>query len=122
MHELSLADSVLEIAVRNTPGGSVLRGVKLRAGPRRMIDREAMMLAWRAVLGARGMSGDVVLELTLEPWSLRCPGCGVTYTSDSHEGLCGACGRSGSVVGSNDLQITTIVVDDGEEKRPVAAG
>jgi Zn finger protein HypA/HybF involved in hydrogenase expression len=112
MHELSLADSLIDIATKHTPGGARLRRVNLRAGPRRMIDRDAMQVAWQAVLATRGLPTDVVLDLLLEPWTLQCQSCSHTYTSESHETPCPTCGLSGAVVGSNDLQITSITVDD----------
>jgi Zn finger protein HypA/HybF involved in hydrogenase expression len=111
MHELSLSQSILEIARRNTPAGGVLRRVRLRAGPLRAIDRDAMETAWRAVTMVEGAEG-VELDLTLEPYRLRCDGCGGEHEAETIEAGCAkGCRGEQRLVGGNELQVTSIVVD-----------
>ena len=64
MHELTIATSILELARRHMPAGSVLRAVHVRAGPMRSIERSAMDLAWRACVAAafRSRSPTVAVD------------------------------------------------------------
>jgi Zn finger protein HypA/HybF involved in hydrogenase expression len=111
MHELSLCQSVLEIARSHTPPGRVLCRVKMRAGPMRMIDPEVMQASWLATLHVAGLA-DIELDLTLDPWKLRCANCAREWTSEIPDDTC-ACQKSNtaSPLDSNALQVTSIVVD-----------
>lgn len=116
MHELSLAESLLELADRNVPAGSVLRVVKVRAGPRRMIDPDVMNTAWDAILKSRGRTG-IALALTLTPWTLECPICSACWPSSVLDAECPRCHIAGSPLldrshESNVLKMTSIEVDD----------
>ncbi|MFT3785470.1 MAG: hydrogenase maturation nickel metallochaperone HypA [Tepidisphaeraceae bacterium] len=93
MHELSLAESILQIAQAHTPPGATLLSVKLRAGPRRAIDRDAMQTCW-AALAAGTPFPNARLDLLLEPWSLACESCGHTWTSDDVALTCPTCGQA----------------------------
>lgn len=112
MHELSLATSMLTIAQHHVPPGSVLRAVRLVAGPMRAINPEAMQFAWRAALAAARV-GEVHLQLEVLPWTLRCPECGCEWDSPQLECRCAACGANRAFpVGGDELQVMSIRVDD----------
>ncbi|CAN5342138.1 hydrogenase maturation nickel metallochaperone HypA [soil metagenome] len=111
MHELSIASSILELARRHVPGGSCLRSLKLTAGPMRAIEPEAMQFAWQAILQEAG-ADEISLELNQLPWQLRCASCGREWQSESTDCIC-VCGSDRvSPVGGDELQITSIEVDD----------
>lgn len=111
MHELSLAESILNIARKNTPPGATLVSVKLRAGPRRAVDRDAMINAWTAVLEVSGQS-PATLDLQLDPWTLRCGSCGHQWQAEELGISCPSCGAAGPhPVGGNELQVVSIKVD-----------
>jgi Zn finger protein HypA/HybF involved in hydrogenase expression len=76
MHEFSIAASLADLAEAHAPPGTRVQSVKMRAGPMRGIDAEAMQLAWQAVCGGRERCAGAGLEIELTPWVLRCSDCG----------------------------------------------
>lgn len=109
MHELALAQSMLELVLRHTPADATLTRVRMRAGPMRMIDRQTMQIAWHAVVDG-GPSEGVELDLTIEPWRLRCRSCGREWESEELDSAC-SCGGVASPLDSNTLQLTSIEVE-----------
>ena len=111
MHELSLASAMFDIVRRHVPEGTVLRRVRMVAGPLRSIEPLAMDFAWKAVTRDAGL-GDVHLELRILPWKLRCPDCGRQWQEVelNHRCACG-CGCA-FPVGGSELQVTSIEIDD----------
>ncbi len=103
-----------DLAQRHVPAGHTLRGVTMRAGPRQGIDLDAMQIAWRAVMLARGHAdGEVALHCTIDPWNCTCTGCGSRWTSDAPaESACpGGCEAAPTFAGNSDLQVINIDVD-----------
>jgi hydrogenase nickel incorporation protein HypA/HybF len=107
MHEVSIAEAILDLARRNVPDGAVLRSVRISAGPMRGIDRECMEWAWQS-LGHDG----VTLELVILPWKLKCTDCSRQWEKPDLEDRC-QCGSSRvRPIGGDELQLTSIEVDD----------
>ena len=112
MHELSIADALLELACRHVPAGAQLMKVTVRAGPMRAIDPEAMRFAWHAALAAARME-DAELRLEILPWTLLCSVCRKTHDAVSLESRCPHCRHPGCTpVGGDELQVTSIEVED----------
>jgi Zn finger protein HypA/HybF involved in hydrogenase expression len=110
MHELSIAEGILNLARRNVPYGAVLLSVRVNAGPMRGIDPRCMELAWTAL----GRS-DVSLKLTVLPWRMQCGECGRQWEQAELAERC-ACGSSRvRPIGGDELQLLSIEVDDAEE-------
>lgn len=114
MHELSIAQSILELALERTPAGTALRSVLVRAGPMRGIDPEAMELAWRSVTEGTPHAG-VRLELDLPPWALRCPACGVEFEAAELHVPCRSCGGFGTPLGGDELTLMSLTVEEASE-------
>jgi hydrogenase nickel incorporation protein HypA/HybF len=80
MHELSLAQALIQrVAVHVPEGGSVKR-VRVRAGAMAAVEPDAMQLAWTAVTQGTHYQ-QAALELVIEPYRLRCPQCGREWES-----------------------------------------
>jgi Zn finger protein HypA/HybF involved in hydrogenase expression len=110
MHELSIAEALLELARKHVPDGAVLKGVSVRVGRMRAIDEPAMDLAWRAVT-EDAPEGAVKLEMQFSPWKLQCPACGRLFDADDYPADC-VCGQRGAMpVGTDELQLLSIDVD-----------
>ena len=119
MHELSIASSILELAARHVPPGSVLTAVHVVAGPMRAIEEDAMQLAWEAVLAEAKMSA-ITLRLEFPPWTMHCPQCGCEWLSRDLEYIC-VCGCNRAYpVGGDELNITSIEVDEVRKESPDA--
>ncbi len=111
MHELSIADALLEQVRRHSPPGAALQAVRVRVGPMRGIDPEAMQYAWAAATAGAPESA-AKLELECLPWALRCPDCGAQFTSADLYAAC-ACGSdTARPVGGDELCLVSIEVDD----------
>jgi hydrogenase nickel incorporation protein HypA/HybF len=110
MHEMSIAESILEIARRHTPDGQRLVVVSVRAGPLRAIDDLAMELAWQAVTTGTAAAG-CQLDLLQLPWHLQCPKCGCRWLDENRFAAC-TCGCDApDAVGGDELQLTRIEVE-----------
>jgi Zn finger protein HypA/HybF involved in hydrogenase expression len=111
MHELSIADAILDLARRHLPPGCELKSVHVRAGPTRAIDPDAMQLAWQAVLAQEHLTHiDLILEI--RPWTIRCPRCGCQWTSTDLARPCTCGHQRGVPIGGDELQLTSIEVDE----------
>ncbi|MGD0542685.1 MAG: hydrogenase maturation nickel metallochaperone HypA [Tepidisphaeraceae bacterium] len=112
MHELSIAEAILDLARRNVPLGGTLRSVRITAGPMRGIDPQCMQMAWQAI-----GQGDVALNLSELPWRMQCADCGRRWEQPELAERC-ACGSPQvRPVGGDELQLVSIEVDDAEEER-----
>lgn len=112
MHELSLASSILDLAMQHTPPGTSLRVVRLRAGPMRGIEPQAMQWAWQACIEGTD-ARDSRIELELLPWRLRCSHCGSEFSApDVFDAVCPCGGRGAHPVGGDELQVMSIEVDE----------
>lgn len=107
MHELSIAQSILQLAERHVPAGATLQAVRIAAGPMRGIDPESMQFAWKGLMPDRA----VTLELQTLPWQLRCPSCDRQWNSPELDMKC-ACGGEAHPVGGDELKLLSIEVDD----------
>lgn len=109
MHEMSIAQSILDLARSNVPAGAVLRSISVVAGPMRGIDPECMQLAWQAI-----GQDEVMLKLMVLPWRMRCAGCGKEWEEPQLAEVC-SCGSSEvRPVGGDELQLRSIEVDDSQ--------
>lgn len=75
MHELSIAESILDILTQQMPSGSVLVSADLRIGSLQGIDTDSLCFGWQALLAAAGRP-DAPLHIQRVPWRLRCSTCG----------------------------------------------
>ncbi len=75
MHELSIAQSILDLLQPQLPPFAVLQSVNLRIGELTGVDADSLDFAWRAVLSAAGMP-SAQLNIQIVPWHVRCGACG----------------------------------------------
>ncbi|MGD0462234.1 MAG: hydrogenase maturation nickel metallochaperone HypA [Tepidisphaeraceae bacterium] len=112
MHELSIAEAILDLARRHVPHGGTLRSVHMTAGPMRSIDPQCMQLAWQGI----GQC-DVALRLNVLPWRMQCADCGRRWEQPELAERC-ACGSPQvHPIGGDELQLVSIEVDDAQEAR-----
>jgi hydrogenase nickel incorporation protein HypA/HybF len=114
MHEMSIAQAILNLAQEHVPPGSELRVVRMRAGPMRAIEPQSMQWAWEALVSAPA-SENVSLELTTSPWRMRCNCCGHEWEGDSLADRCTCGSRDVRPIGGDELQLISIEVDDRSE-------
>src|SRR4051812_1769885 len=81
MHELSIAQSLVELVVEQLPAGEALRvsAVRIRVGVLSGVLAQALRSAWVAAVGGSPLSGSR-LEIEGVPLLVWCPGCGCERT------------------------------------------
>ena len=111
MHEMSIAQSIWELARKRVPAGAMLRRVHVRAGPLRALDPESMQWAWDALSAEAGAS-EVRLDLATPPWTMRCADCNRQWESSELADRCACGSHRVEIIGGDELQLTSIEVDD----------
>jgi len=113
MHEMSIADALLEQVRRHSPDGQRAVVLRVEAGALSSIDPEALQMAWQAVTTETELE-RCKLELTCLPFSLSCPKCGRVWTADDPFDQC-ACGNDaisvGSAAGNGDVRLLSMEVE-----------
>lgn len=110
MHEMSIASSLLGLAVAAMPAGTRLAGLTLQVGPLQSIDPVALRWAWRAV-AAGSPHAHAAVNVAALPWKLRCRRCENEFESDRLDAPC-RCGAGGAYpVGGDELLLSHIDVE-----------
>lgn len=117
MHELSIAQSLLEILEQEAKarGAAKVTRVKLRIGALSGVVREALEFAFEVASGGTVAEG-ASLEIEEVPVRIRCPRCGVL----EQEGpflVCPRCGEVGVLLSGRELEIDSMEIEDGGQGR-----
>jgi Zn finger protein HypA/HybF involved in hydrogenase expression len=78
MHELSIAEALIDLLRRRAGPEAKLVSVGVRIGALQGIDGQCLQFAWQAALSGTNWQ-DVRLDLESAPWTLHCPACGRTW-------------------------------------------
>lgn len=110
MHELSIAEALLEQVKRHLPPTAALRRVEVRIGPMRMIESQAMQWAWQAATAGTPWAG-AKLSLQMLPWRLQCPTCERQWDAMDLLETC-SCGCDACrPIGGDELQLLCVDYD-----------
>ena len=113
MHELSIAESLVELARQHLPAGARPRSITVHTGPMRAIEPDAMTWAWLAAREETEFS-EAELELIELPWRLCCLACGHHWSADEMNAAC-PCGSTGArPVGGDELQLMSMDIVETE--------
>jgi len=111
MHELSIAEAVLDLVRQQAPANVAVLAVQMEVGPMRGIVPEAMQWGWQVVTKGTGYE-QTRLELDILPWSLKCPDCGCTFAADDMFDAC-QCGCDvARPIGGTELRLLSLDVED----------
>ena len=114
MHELSIAQSVLE-AVRaeaaRRPGARVCK-VGLRVGELAGLDPESLRFGFEVLV--RGTDLEALqLEIESCPRRQRCPQCGNEFVARDYEMTCPGCGAARTeCLGGDELEIAYLEIEE----------
>jgi hydrogenase nickel incorporation protein HypA/HybF len=116
MHELSIAQGIVEIAEQHLPPGSGrVTSVKVRVGELAGVVVDSLSFCFSAITTGTRLEG-ARLDVEHVPVTARCTGCGALSTITESEFLCGDCGgRELSIVTGRELQVSELELDDNEE-------
>ena len=117
MHELSIAEGILDriAAVDGMP--KRLETVRLRLGPLSGVSADALRFCFTEAARARGF-GAPALEIEETRLEWRCERCGAVHQSEDPMQPCPACGeRRRELVAGNELIVESVdVADDGDQE------
>jgi hydrogenase nickel incorporation protein HypA/HybF len=117
LHELSLAQGIIQTVEPHVPPGQRLVAVVVEWGPMSGVVPEALETCFGIVAGAAGYP-DACLQLQVVPAAARCPGCEAQFEVTEMWAECPECGQAPvTVSGGNVFRIKEIEVD---ERNPAA--
>ena len=114
MHELAIADALVDLAVRHAGGRRVVR-VEVSVGHLRQVVPDALAFAFE--LCAQGTPADgAQLVLEVVPTAVACGRCGARTRQDGFPLRCGACGSHDvEVVAGEELRLDALEVQEDDE-------
>ncbi len=117
MHELSIAESVVEcvLSVAEDNGATCVEAVEIEVGVLRLVVPEALAEAFVA-LSEGTLAAGAELTITEVPASARCRLCGEVFQPEVGNFLCPKCFQADVQIGSgNDIILKAIVCQSGDE-------
>jgi hydrogenase nickel incorporation protein HypA/HybF len=117
MHELSIAQNILEIVRERLPAGvsCQVKSVRIRVGGSAGIVPDSLEFCFNAIITETPMQG-AVLEIERVPFVVKCNSCSKTSTNESGIFLCSFCGGNDvTMISGNELQVTAIELFDEKE-------
>lgn len=114
MHELSIAQSIIEIVRSNIPteDANLVRSVRVKVGEISGVIPESLEFCFEAITHDTPLQG-AVLDCEHVPFVLQCKACGASFESEMGIVLCTHCGGTDTQVLSGfELQVMEIELDD----------
>jgi len=107
MHELGIAEPLLDV-VRRRADGRAVAALRLQVGALHRVVEEALQTAWDLVSGGTEAEGARV-EVTVLPVRCRCGACGEEAEGDDLVVVCPSCGGTTlSLVGGEELLLESL--------------
>jgi hydrogenase nickel incorporation protein HypA/HybF len=119
MHELSLADALIDKITRLVPSQDLLhvRSVRVRIGTMSGVERDTFSSAYAAIVSGTPLR-DSSLAIEVIPFTVACRSCGTTTSNEAGVCLCGTCGGTDTYVRSG-TELDMISIELTESTRPV---
>jgi len=118
MHELSIAQSIMEIVAEHVPDdyqGSV-KSITLKVGELSGVVVESLEFCFSAVTAGTRFEG-AVLEVERIGLTARCEQCATVSPVSNNAFICQACGSTQlTIISGRELQVSEIEVADNERK------
>ena len=114
MHELSIAQSVVEIVRQHLPDDRPVKvnAVRIRLGELSGIVPDSLEFCFSAIVAGTSLEG-ATLMMERVPLTARCADCGATSAIDQSIFACPACGGSAlQITTGREMNVVAIDVDD----------
>ena len=112
MHELSLAEAIVDVAVRHAAGRQVSK-VEVSVGHLRQVVPEALEFAFGLVAQGTALDG-ATLAIAHVPAAGRCRACGADSVMDGFPLCCAVCGGlEMDVLSGEELSVDALEIEDG---------
>lgn len=120
MHELSIAQNIVEIIGQYVPADRrhTVRTVRVRVGELAGVVPDSLAFCFSAVTAGTPMA-TALLEIDRVPFILRCGACLQETPAEPGFARCPQCGSADTtVIAGTELQVVTIDVDDEIPEHP----
>jgi len=120
MHELSLAQGIVEIVQQYVPDGErrAVRSVRLKVGTQAGVVVDSLEFCFSAITASTELEG-ARLDIERVPFSFSCKSCGVTITDDNGILRCPSCaGNNFTILSGTELRVTEIEMYDHATEAP----
>jgi len=109
MHELSIAQSIIEIVFDHVPPPQreLVRTVRVRVGAASGVVPESLEFCFSAVV-VEGPLASATIEIESVPFVLRCGACGTETSAESGIPICADCGAPAEILSGTELQVKEI--------------
>jgi len=114
MHELSIAQSIVDIVQANLPAADThaVKSVKLKIGQLSGVVPDSLDFCFGAIIQGTSLQG-ANLDIEKVPFVLRCRTCKTSFESEAGIVLCQKCGGTDTeVVSGTELQVVEIELYD----------
>jgi hydrogenase nickel incorporation protein HypA/HybF len=114
MHELSIAQSVLEIAQASipVPTDQKVRSIKVQIGRLSGVVPDSLEFCFTAISQGTPLQG-ALLDMEQIPFMLKCRGCGSTAESELGTVVCQSCGSMDTeVLSGTELRVVEIELQE----------
>ncbi len=117
MHELSIAQGIVDIVMQYVPENDAhrVKAVFLKVGDLAGVVPDSLEFNFTAITAETSLEkARLVIEHI--PYTIRCSQCGTTSTQEIGIVMCATCGSMQTkTIGGTELQVTEIEVNDPEE-------
>jgi hydrogenase nickel incorporation protein HypA/HybF len=120
MHELSIAQSIVDIAGQYVPRNrqNGIRMIRVRVGDLAGVVPDSLSFCFTAVTAGTPMA-EALLEIEHVPYVIHCTGCEQDSTTEPGLALCPHCGSAATrILSGTELQVMTIDLDDETPEQP----
>lgn len=117
MHEMSIAQSLLEIVYQESRqhGLEQVKGIKIQVGTLAAVVPEALSFCFE-IVSRDSIASGAVLEIETVPAVARCPECQILFEVEDHIFLCPQCDRpTMDLISGRELTLLSIEGETGEK-------
>ncbi|HCV43819.1 MAG TPA: hydrogenase maturation nickel metallochaperone HypA [Bacteroidetes bacterium] len=114
MHELSIAQSIVDIVQANLPasGANLVKSVKIKIGQLSGVVPDSLDFCFGAITHGTSLQG-ATLDMEKVPFILKCRTCTTSFESEAGIVLCPKCGGTDTeVLSGTELQVVEIELYD----------
>ena len=118
VHELSIAQNIFEIVQQSVPQEELrdVRVVRLKIGALSGVVPDSLDFCFSAITAETPLA-TVKLAIEQIPFTVRCNGCGKTFSNEIGFVVCPECkGIETIVISGRELQVTEIELENGKEE------
>jgi len=116
MHELSIAQDILEIIRLNVPPEDLgqIESVRMKIGEFAGVVADSLQFSFMAITSGTDMD-RVKLEITHVPFLIKCNLCGKESTNEFGMMVCECGSGDTEIISGNELKVTEVKLFDREE-------